>query len=168
MYPFANVFFFQVSNVKTLAIWATFGMVQPKTNLRNISTWVGGAFFLTEICFGWNLFQTLAASHFNADVAFFGRSKLSAKPFHLTECLKFSVCTLSTQSICRSSKYWELRDESWNQGNQLTESEQSRQKIDDNLRSNISHLNRASLAVSPKMEATQMEIFNFLWLTWDH
>ena len=28
--------------------------------------------------------------------------------------------------------------------------------------------NRASLAVSPKMEATQMEIFNFLWLTWDH
>jgi hypothetical protein len=29
-------------------------------------------------------------------------------------------------------------------------------------------LNRASLAVSPKMEATQMEIFNFLWLTWDH
>ena len=29
-------------------------------------------------------------------------------------------------------------------------------------------LNRASLAVSPKMEATQMEIFNFPWLTWDH
>ena len=29
-------------------------------------------------------------------------------------------------------------------------------------------INRASLAVSPKMEATQMEIFNFLWLTWDH
>ena len=29
-------------------------------------------------------------------------------------------------------------------------------------------LNRASLTVSPKMEATQMEIFNFLWLTWDH
>ena len=26
-------------------------------------------------------------------------------------------------------------------------------------------LNRASLAVSPKLEATQMEIFNFLWLT---
>ena len=30
------------------------------------------------------------------------------------------------------------------------------------------HINRASLAVSPKMEATQMEIFNFLWLIWDH
>ena len=28
--------------------------------------------------------------------------------------------------------------------------------------------NRGSLAVSPKIEATQMEIFNFLWLTWDH
>ena len=28
--------------------------------------------------------------------------------------------------------------------------------------------NRASLAIAPKMEATQMEIFNFLWLTWDH
>ena len=29
-------------------------------------------------------------------------------------------------------------------------------------------INRGSLAVSPKMKATQMEIFNFLWLTWDH
>ena len=30
------------------------------------------------------------------------------------------------------------------------------------------HFNRASLTVSPKMEASQMEIFNFLWLSWDH
>ena len=27
--------------------------------------------------------------------------------------------------------------------------------------------NKVSLAVSSKMKATQMEIFNFLWLTWD-
>ena len=32
---------------------------------------------------------------------------------------------------------------------------------------NQAFLNRDS-TVSPKMEATQMEIFNFLWLTWDH
>ena len=31
----------------------------------------------------------------------------------------------------------------------------------------LSFLNR-EFTVSPKMEATQMEIFNFLWLTWDH
>ena len=32
----------------------------------------------------------------------------------------------------------------------------------------VERFNKSSLAVSPKMEATQMEIFNFLWLTWDH
>ena len=57
--------------------------MQPKTDLCNLSNWVGGAYFQTEIYFAQNLFQTLATSDVGADIA-----QLSSSAKKLFERLK--------------------------------------------------------------------------------